>query len=112
LNKEDCKFWVTGFGSLQLHVASRNVKWGSDCNKFVLYCLFTSQCGVWIYKRLVLYMTFEYFNNLELKDTVFVNRADTSQKITLFFQQLQQLLPSFGYPFVAFQMAIRLPGYL
>lgn len=50
LNREDFKSCVTGFGSLQLHVASRNVKWGSDCNKFVLYCLFTSQCGVWIYK--------------------------------------------------------------
>ena len=48
LNRENCKSWVTGFGSLQLHVASRNVKWGSDCNKFELYCLFTSQCGVWI----------------------------------------------------------------
>ena len=36
LNKEDCKSWVTGFGSLQSHIASRNVKWGSDCNKFVL----------------------------------------------------------------------------
>lgn len=80
LNKEDCKSWVTSFGSLQLHVASRNVKWGSDCIRFVLYCLFASQCGEWIYKRLVLYMTFEYFNYLELKDTVFVNRADTSQK--------------------------------
>lgn len=35
-------------------------------------------CG--LHKPLVLYMSFKYFNNLELKDTVFVNRADTSQK--------------------------------
>lgn len=48
LNKEDCKSWVTGFGSLQLLVESRSVKWESDCNMFILYCLFTSQCGVWI----------------------------------------------------------------
>jgi len=38
LNKEDCKSWVTGFGSLQLHVESRNVKWGSDCNMYYIVC--------------------------------------------------------------------------